>query len=309
MEDGEILCQSGKPFLQSSRAKNYKTIQKFLRWMGQEEFCDNWDTREDSRTKQIVTRKEVEQMAEASTPAISCFLWMLFDGGFRAEEFANLRWMDLKKKDGKGYYQAQVRAETSKTKKGRVVSLWLATDAIDRLRRELERSGNFEPSQFLYAGKYHSLLKAVKRLGRRVLERDISPHVLRHSSASYYANIIKTYQNFCFRYGWSLKSGIAQRYWHPTTDDEIADQAQEHEIGRFRNDFERMKIERGALSEEVQRLRHELEQFKSAVFDHFIRSGEADRLHELITQHDSAESVPPAEPTLRTEAISGRQSP
>lgn len=279
MEDGAIRNANGKAFKQSTRSKNYRTIQKFLRWLNLDHLCENWDTSQEIPTRDVLTRAEVERMAAAASPKVKCHLMILFDGGFRAEEFANLRWADLKKRED-GHYQASVRAETSKTKRSRIVSLWLATDWIDILRNMARAKGEYQESDFLYQTDYHSLLRTLKRLGKRVLSKNVSPHLLRHSSATYYAGIIKTYQNFCFRYGWSLKSGIAQRYWHPTTDDEIAQQTKDHEVARFKTQVEKLDLENASLRDELKRLESQFSAFKDDFHQFFISSGEADRIRE-----------------------------
>ncbi len=279
MEDDVIRNISGKPFKRSTKAKNYKTIQKFLRWLQLEQFCDNWDTTEEIPTRDVLTRHDVERMIVSASPKLQCYVMMLFDGGFRSEEFANLRWNDLRKED-EGFYRANVRKETSKTKNGRIVSLWLSTDFIDTLKSMEKCSAEYRDDDFIYKSNYHSLLKTVVRLGHRTLGRAISPHIFRHSSATYYAGIIKTYQNFCFRYGWSLKSSTPQRYWHPTSDQEIADQTKEHEIARFKTEFERVKLQNDALREEIRRLQQDMETFKQKFAEFFITSGEADKIYD-----------------------------
>lgn len=256
MEDDEIKQSNGKAYKQSSKSKNYKTIRKFMRWVGKGDYCDDWDVTEEVPTKEFLSRNEVERLVNSAGIQYKAHIMILFDGGLRAEEYGNLRWKDLKKKDGKKYYQAHVRKETSKTKKERFVSLWLATDYIDSLKTyQKEKLGaEFNEEGFLYNGMYQSLLRQIKRLGKQVLNKHITPHMLRHSSATYYANVIKTYQNFCYRYGWSLNSSTPQRYWHPQNDDEVAEQAKEHEIAKFKTQFEQVKLRNDALQQHLEKL-------------------------------------------------------
>jgi integrase len=188
----------------ASKSKIYRTLRKFLKWKyGENKYyptsCDDWVTTEDKVTKEHITRSEVEKMVtQATTTKIKCFIMMLFDGGFRIEEIANLRWADVKKEEGKDYYRAEVRGETSKTKKPRVVSLWLSTDLIETYKNSIEsKKKRIDPNEYLFDTKYNTLYTEVVRLGKRALNKDIAPHTLRHSSATYYANIIKTYQQFC----------------------------------------------------------------------------------------------------------------
>ena len=271
MEDDKILSEFNKKYSQSTKSKIYRTLRKFLKWRYGENkyypsFCDDWVTTEDAVTKEYLTRSEVEKMVvQATTSKIKCFMMMLFDGGFRIEEIANLRWVDVRKEEGKDYYRAEIRGETSKTKKPRVVSLWLSTDYIEAYRNSLD-SKNIT-TEYMFDTTYNTLYKEVVRLGKRALNRKISPHTLRHSSATYYASIIKTYQQFCARYGWSLKSEAPQRYFHRVNDDEVASQTKDHEIAKFKTEFEREKLRNIQMEKRLLELQSELENVRGEVLD------------------------------------------
>ena len=49
------------------------------------------------------------------------------------------------------------------------------------------------------------------RVSKRVLGKRVTPHILRHSSATYYANLLNHHQ-LCYRYGWSMASDMPNRY-------------------------------------------------------------------------------------------------
>jgi len=260
MEDDKIINEYGKKFKPATKAKIYKTIRKFLKWKFGENkyvpaFCEDWVTTEGQTTREYLTRAEVERMVNAtSTLKIKCLLMILFDGGFRIEELANLRWSDCKKSEGKEYYRAYVRPETTKTKKERYVSLWLSTDFIDSYKNsEKNRLGkDFKDSDFMFKTAYHPLYNTIRKIGKKVLNKKISPHTMRHSSATYYASVIKTYQQFCSRYGWTLRSSSPQRYFHKVEDDEIADQTKDHEIARFKTDLEKVRLENTLMQEKME---------------------------------------------------------
>ena len=290
MESDLFVNCYGKRFSASTKAKIYKTIKKFLKWhLGNDSdypnFCQYWVTTEPIRARPHLTRGEIETMiTAASTLRVKCMLMMLFDGGFRIEELGNLRWCDLNRKEDKNYYQVHIRPETSKTKRERYVSLYLSTKLIDAFHNAVRVSEEFNPSVFLFPLHYRSFYMTVKRIGKNTLGKDISPHILRHSSATYYANIIKTYQQFCSRYGWDLNSGTAQRYFHRVHDDEIAEQTKEHEISRFKTQFERTRLENQQLTSEVNRLREHQEQMDKR-FDQLqeaiVRQGKSQVLAKL----------------------------
>lgn len=258
MEDDLIRQTNGEAYKPATKAQRYKQIRKFLSWLGKAELCNSWDFTEETVSKEHLTRSEIERMAEAAGIRFQAHIMMLFDGGFRAEEYGNLRWKDITKPEGKEYFQANIRKETSKTKKNRKVSLWLATDSLIAYKNYMrEKQGEeFSEDNYLYTGEYQSLLRQIKRLGKKALNKKVTPHMLRHSSATYYANVIKTYQNFCYRYGWTLKSSTPERYWHPQNDFEVADQTKEHEIGRFKTEFEQVKLRNNQLQQEINEIKN-----------------------------------------------------
>lgn len=271
VEEDKILSEYGTKYAQPTKSKIYRTLRKFLKWRyGENKYypthCADWVTTEDAVTKEYLLRSEVEKMVvQASTTKIKCFMMMLFDGGFRIEEIANLRWVDVRKEEGKEYYRAEIRGETSKTKKPRTVSLWLSTDYIDAYKNSLNAKKITD--EYMFDTKYNTLYKEVIRLGKRALNRDVTPHMLRHSSATYYASIIKTYQQFCSRYGWSLKSEAPQRYFHRVSDDEVASQTKDHEIAKFKTEFEREKLHNIQMEKRLIELQAELEKVQEDVLD------------------------------------------
>jgi hypothetical protein len=51
----------------------------------------------------------------------------------------------------------------------------------------------------------------LRKVGERALKKRVHPHLLRHTSATYWANKLP-YFKFCKRFGWTLTSKMPQRY-------------------------------------------------------------------------------------------------
>ncbi len=52
---------------------------------------------------------------------------------------------------------------------------------------------------------------AVSRAGKRALGKRVYPHLLRHTSATYWCNRLSHFR-LCKRFGWTMTSQMPQRY-------------------------------------------------------------------------------------------------
>ena len=110
IEDDLIRNISGKAYKMGSKARIYRTIMKFLKWRyGKDrnypDFCADWIVEDIAPSKDAMARAEVDKMTiGAKELKGKAIIMMLFDGGFRAEELFNLRWVDVKRDEGKVYW-------------------------------------------------------------------------------------------------------------------------------------------------------------------------------------------------------------
>lgn len=215
LQSNLLLSKKGRHFSDETKADILKAVKKFWKWKDGDnraypELVDWIDTTVGYKEIPALSREEVEIMVDRCAGLRDkALLMVLFDSGARAEEFLNVR---LKQEhvfwsDTVGCYM--MRIEFSKTKP-RTISLPLSTRYL-REWLEVHPQRN-EPTAQLFPMTYDAMRMAVSRIGWRVLKKHVFPHLLRHSSATYYAKIIQNRFKFCYRYGWSMTSRMPDRY-------------------------------------------------------------------------------------------------
>ncbi len=210
LEKDVYLKVNKNKFSSSSKVYYKKVFKKFDRWMKLNGINNNLDcsyieTYEMDKEVDSINKDDFEKMLEAlSSPIHKALLSVMFDGGFRAQEILNVKLKHLNEIEGVYY----IRIEFSKTLP-RTVSLPIATKYLRQWLSDKNSPKGREDQVFSLT--YDALRMIIGRLGKKVLDRNISPHTLRHSSATYYCNILTQYQ-LCKRYGWGMSSKMPARY-------------------------------------------------------------------------------------------------
>ncbi len=215
LEDGVITTSDGKPYALETQVVIKKMIKKFYKWFE----GDNvevprkvrWiDTSYELPEYVALSKEEVDKIVALHTSNTSfnlvrnrAILMFMFDSGIRAEELLNIRMRHLTMKN----VDYVVRIEFSKTKK-RTITLPFCKNFLD-IWLEVHPMPQ-EPSAQLFPISYNALLHVVHRLGETIGRR-ITPHSMRHSSATYWCQHLTTYE-LCYRFGWSMSSKMPQRY-------------------------------------------------------------------------------------------------
>lgn len=187
-----------------------KGLKTLLNFIGKHElslFSNNY-----TEQKEIpaLSRDEVTTLANSVKLRDKVIFWVLFDGGFRAGEFCNIKFRDVMDDclQSEGYYK--IRITQSKTKP-RTVGLTL-TETTTILKEWLalnkDKVGTSKPLVKMTGNNLHL---TISRHGRHFLKKRIFPHMLRHSSATYYCKYLSQYQ-MNKRYGWAMSSNMAARY-------------------------------------------------------------------------------------------------
>lgn len=248
-EDRELIFQQDKEgknhissykitghssYSDSYKADFLKALKKFYKVM----YGNNLDypaivkwMRIEQEVKEIpaLSYEESERLADYSNQLrYKALIRFLFDSGARIEEALNVKLKDLGVQDGEDataalkaydtelkkddYFICRIRV--SKTK-ARPLSLSLASKQVAEWISH--HPYKTDPESYLFIDRlrkplgYIAVRSYLGRLGQKVLRRKVTPHLFRHSSATYYANKLPYFQ-FCKRYGWTFSSTQPQRY-------------------------------------------------------------------------------------------------
>lgn len=192
-------------------------IKTFLHWkLGEDRMLKlaGWiDTRDKAKTPDYLSEEEIDKLFRYTKNTEEKFLIaVLFDAGARAEEFLNIRIEDIQLPvKNNNFVKLTLKEEYSKTK-GRVISLYWK-HSLDSVRaffkeRVSEGARSTEP---IFRKNYDTMRMFLTRLGQKVLRKKITPHLFRHSSATYYASKLNR-QQLCYRYGWTFSSDMPDIY-------------------------------------------------------------------------------------------------
>jgi len=223
LESGRFESSKGKPYAYESQQDFKKTIKKFFKWLHRAEFPDGdaakfyeltyWiDSSKRHREVPALNREQIKRLTAGAILRDRVLVWVLFDSGMRAQEFLNIKVSDVEREDT--HFKVRVRHEYSKTK-GRTISLSMA-ETVEILdlwlsQHPSRKDGTLPETARLVPISYPMIRKRLGVLGERVLNRRVTAHMLRHSSATYFASKLSQYQ-LCYRYGWSMSSSMPERY-------------------------------------------------------------------------------------------------
>ncbi len=216
LEEGLILSNKGKPFSKETEVVIKKLIKKFYKWLlGNSETTPKivkWiDTSHQLKEYRAINKNQVETILNILTARTKetlirnrALIIFLFDSGIRAEELLNIRIKHLSFEND----NYKVRVEYSKTKP-RTITLPFCKKYID----EWLDIHPFRKEQLaqLFPLTYINMKKIVQRAGKQINQDNLTPHSLRHSSATYWCQHLTPYE-LSYRFGWSMSSNQPQRY-------------------------------------------------------------------------------------------------
>jgi len=219
LERGIIKSNRGKPYTWETQSTIKKFIRKYYKYLfGENQFYPRLVQFIDTSTRipeiKAISKDECDKLiGNTSKLTYRFMIAVLFDSGARIEEFYNLKQSDFSKTNE--VYKIRIRISKSRP---RTINLPLYSAIIS----EYFKANSFQPNEFVFKPNYGTIRKYLNRLGKELLSKNISPHTLRHGSATYYANFVSRYQ-LCYRYGWAASSKMPDRYidMNGLVDDEV----------------------------------------------------------------------------------------
>lgn len=262
LEADRIKKKNGMAYKSSSKDELIRNLKRYLKCV--------W--KEDVYNKKAKWLKEYDELPEV--PAISMsqvedlangmkFLrdktltLFLGDSGCRIEEALNLKISDIEKKekgDGEEFYIVNVRISKTLPRKisvpiaSKVLTEWLS-----------EHPAITDKVAYLFPVSYDGYRKVLRETSKKVLQQVITPHQLRHSSASHYCKVINNPYKFCYRYGWHFNSKMARRYIDRSQLEEDAQEQldnliKNNKVGELEGNVELLKEQTDLLKKQIKAL-------------------------------------------------------
>jgi len=246
-----------------------KTMIILLRWLFGEgnkyhEMTYWIDTRWVQKDVPSLEEHQIKKILDnCTTMQQKVLLTCLFDGGFRIEEFLNVRNSDVRLVESEvPYYKIMLRGQFSKTK-GRDVSMFWS-ESYDVIKSWIATKGaNQNPDEAFFDIGYKRCQEILKELGKKINVR-LHAHLLRHCSATHYAN--KGINEFQLnkRYGWSSGSDMGRKYVDSSKIDE-KQQVKEYEdtkLTELRNSLRKQEEESRIRRDEIEILKNDNMKFE-----------------------------------------------
>ncbi len=254
LENDNIKQNSGKNYKPSSKDELIRNLKRFLKtlwsdveyrkkisWVKQNNECAEIDA---------ITMEEVKKLSNSFVALRDKTLTIVLgDGGLRIEEALNLKIKDVlkkEKKNGEDFYILDIKVSKTLPRK---ISVPYATPLITKWLKE--HPAITDKEAYLFPTTYDYYRKLLRQHGKETLDKIITPHVLRHSSATHYSktDLGKNLFKFCYRYGWSMSSKMPKRYidrnlFEEEAQEELDNMVKNSKVDELEKEVENIKKQR-----------------------------------------------------------------
>lgn len=212
--------------------------------------------------KEVVSLDEVKLLAEAlGSDQYRALTLLCFDSGFRISEMLSVRKRDLTLEEfDEGQKCYWVTCQVSKTQK-RKVPVPLFTEDIRHFTTSAYYAGLHE-NDSLFSVEYPAYLKQLKTKSLKMFNRKVTPHALRHSSATYYSSAFQGNMNLIAdRFGWSYDSPMLAIYIRKSGayQKPQAKQIYTNDVVKLKEENERLKQEMDGMKRDMLKVISQLE--------------------------------------------------
>ncbi len=238
---GNQIDVSGEPLSSRYKVDVKVTVKKFYKWLlgdcRQYPPLVEWiDTFSEPKDVPALSEMEVDRLVSlARTPEQRAIIQVLFDGGLRIGELLNVRLHHVTRRSlevsGVTRHCFVIWIPFSKTLRRAValpmsstskwIHLWLEYHPANPRIADDGRIEAEESQAPLFPVPASYVRSFLGKLGRTAIKKRVYPHLLRHSSATYWANKLP-YFKFCKRFGWTMTSKMPQRYIDRQGVDELS---------------------------------------------------------------------------------------
>jgi len=266
----KLLSEKKKPFSYNMKKDIRVALRILLKWKfgttKANEMTDFFDTKEKKKTPDFLKESEIEKLYKGCKRDEERYIIaVLFDSGARAEEFLNIRFEDIQLPEGKdSFVKLTLKEEYSKTE-GRTISLYWnrSEEAVTDFIKQRMREG-IKSSEPIIKITYDALRFFISRLGRRVLNKPLHLHLMRHTSATFYATKLNR-QQLCYRYGWKFSSDMPDVYISRSgmNNKELDEKFEGTELSELKSQLTKAEFERKKQAEEIAIIKKFLERTHS----------------------------------------------
>lgn len=281
----KIKKDNGKPYSDETKEDCTETIVRYFEWKFPKKVVEwasatmsfrKWfSIRASKKTPEYLDESEIQKLYDgAKTIEGKYIIAALFDSGARIEEFLNIRFEDIEKPTANfPYYKIDFKEEYSKSDGRKIGLYWKnSTEAVSKYLALCE---NKDPKGRVFTSEYDAVRMYLTRLGQKVLNKRIHPHLLRKSSATYYADKLNR-QQLCVRFGWKFSSEMPDVYISRAGVDEakIKEVMVDSDLNKIQKENKELKTKVNVIEEEsrsyfedlqkeIKNLRAELNKVKS----------------------------------------------